>query len=354
MYYLLPFLLALIISLVITPLVRRVALHYGIIDRPDFQRKVHKYPVAYLGGVAIFAGFLIPVLAFLPLSRRLWALLIAIALLLVVGVVDDIKGLSPWIKLGWQVFAALIVLCGGIGIVSITNPFGNTIILDWGRFAINFGSLHFHITPVGNLLSVLWMVGMINIINFIDGLDGLACGVSSIAALVIFLLSISPKVGQPQVALLAIILTGAAVGFLPYNFFPAKIFMGDGGAYFLGLTLALLAIYSGGKLATAGLVLGFTIFDGVWAAIRRLMQGKSPFKADKNHFHHLLLDVGLSQRQAVLILYAIASLFGLIALGSSTTMKLVSLLVLLLVMAASTAILTLLATQARKRRASLS
>jgi len=144
-------------------------------------------------------------------------------------------------------------------------------------------------------------------------------------------------VHQPAVALLAIILGGAALGFLPYNFYPARIFMGDSGAYFLGLTLAMLAIYSGAKLATAVLVLGFPIFDALWAAVRRAMRGTSPFKADRQHFHHLLIDTGMTQRQAVLTLYAVAAVFGTVALFVGSLAKLIALLALTCLMAAAIA-----------------
>ncbi len=340
MMYLLPFILALTISLIITPSVRRLALAVGAVDLPDNDRKIHGKPVAYLGGLAIFLGFLIPVVIFLPVTRRLAALLVGISVLLIVGVVDDIRGLSPWVKLPWQILAALIVLAGGIGITQFTNPLGGVISLNYGRFAVGLGPLHFHIAPIANLLSIIWLVGMVNVVNFLDGLDGLACGVSAIAGFIMFLLSISGRVNQPEVALLAIILCGAALGFLPYNFYPARIFMGDGGAYFLGLTLALISIYSGGKLATAGLVLGFTIFDGVWVSLRRIYRRSSPFKADRKHFHHLLLDAGFTQRQAVLTLYAIAMLFGLVAVESASLGKLIGLIALFLVMVTATAMLT--------------
>ncbi|MBW3538308.1 undecaprenyl/decaprenyl-phosphate alpha-N-acetylglucosaminyl 1-phosphate transferase [Candidatus Parcubacteria bacterium] len=334
--FLVPFLVAVTIGLVLTPLVRRLALRAGVVDRPG-ERKIHTRPIPYLGGLAIFAAFIVPVLAVLPVSRRLGALLIGITVLLVVGVIDDIKGVNPWVKLFWQITAAAITLAGGIGITSLTNPLGGTIDLTYGRFAVDWGGLRFHVTPIGNLLSVIWMVGLINAINFLDGLDGLACGVSAIAAFIMFLLSVGPAVNQPEVALLAIILAGAALGFLPYNFFPARIFMGDGGAYFLGLTLALLAIYSGGKLATVSLVLGFTIIDGIWTVLRRLYRHTSPFKADRHHFHHLLLDAGLSQRLAVLVLYFVAMVFGIVAVASGSFAKLVSLIVLFVLMAVSIA-----------------
>jgi UDP-GlcNAc:undecaprenyl-phosphate GlcNAc-1-phosphate transferase len=168
--------------------------------------------------------------------------------------------------------------------------------------------------PLANGLSLLWMVGLANTINFLDGLDGLASGVSGIAAVIMFGLALGPRVDQPAVAMLAIIVAGAAFGFLPYNFFPAKIFMGDSGAYFLGLVLAMLAIYSGAKLATLALVLGVPIVDSLWVAVRRLAQKRSPFRADRQHLHHLLVDAGWSQSRAVIMMYALVTGFGLAAL----------------------------------------
>ncbi|MFI5240764.1 MAG: glycosyltransferase family 4 protein [Candidatus Saccharimonadia bacterium] len=339
MNYALGFILAAGLSAFITPIVRRFALEHNILALPG-DRKIHLKPVPYLGGVAIFIGFLIPALLLLPHDRRFLSLIFGIFILVFVGVVDDIKSLNPWKKLIWQIIAAMVVLSGGIGITSISNPFGNTIILNYGRFWVHWRFLSFHISPIGNTLSLIWMVGLVNAINFLDGLDGLACGVSAIAGLVMFLLSIGPKVNQPVVAMLAIIMTGAALGFLPYNFYPAKIFMGDGGAYFLGMTLALLAIYSGGKLATAGLVLGFTIFDTIWAAVRRIYHRSSPFKADKGHLHHLMLEAGFSQRSAVITLYAVALLFGLVAIRTGSFGKIIALIVLFILMVSFTAFLT--------------
>ncbi len=341
MIYLIAFSVAVLLSGAITPIVRNYALKHRIMAMPD-ERKIHLSPIPYLGGVAIFVGFAVPAMIFLPLNRRFIALLAGIAILVAVGVIDDIKNLNPFHKLVWQLLAALVVLAGGIGIVSINNPLGGTVNLSAWRYAVNLNGWHFHIAPLANSLSILWMIGLVNAINFLDGLDGLACGVSAIAGLVMFMLSIGPKVNQPEVALLAIIMTGAAIGFLPYNFFPAKIFMGDGGAYFLGLTLALLAIYSGGKLATATLVLGFTIFDSVWAVVRRLYRRTSPFRPDRGHLHHLLLEAGFSQRRAVLTLYALALLFGTVAVFSGSFAKLVSMVALFIILSAATAYLTTL------------
>lgn len=339
--YLLGFGLAFGVTAALTPVVRRYALARGIVDRPDKERKLHGRVVAYLGGVAIFVGFVAAVLLLMPLSRELAALLLGCTILVVVGVVDDRRGLSPWVKLGFQVLAAGVALAGGIGLTGIRNPFGGFIDFSAWRFPVEVLGLKFHIAPVANFLSLLWMVGLANTINFLDGLDGLASGVSGIAAVVMFALSVGPNVHQPAVALLAIILAGSAFGFLPFNFYPARIFMGDSGAYFLGLTLAMLAIYSGAKLATAVLVLGFPIVDAIWAAVRRSARGMSPFKADRKHFHHLLLDTGMSQRQAVLTLYAVAVVFGTVALFVGSFAKLIALVVLTGLMAAAIGILVL-------------
>ncbi len=332
MVYLLGFGLAFALSMAFTPLVRRYALARGIVDAPTAGRKIHRHEIAYLGGVAIFAAFALVVMLLLPVTRQLASLLLGCLILVVVGVVDDIRDLSPGVKLVGQFVAAGVALAGGIGITAITNPFGGVIDLSWGRMSFDLLGAHFHIAPVANVLSLLWMVGLANTINFLDGLDGLACGVSGIAAVVMFAVAVGPHVHQPAVALLAIILAGAAFGFLPQNFYPAKIFMGDSGAYFLGLVLAMLSIYSGAKLATAALVLGFPILDAVWAAVRRMSRGVSPFKADREHFHHLLLDGGMSQRRAVLTIYGVVAVFGVVALMSGSLAKLVAMVVLVCVM----------------------
>jgi UDP-GlcNAc:undecaprenyl-phosphate GlcNAc-1-phosphate transferase len=342
MMYLIPFVAAFITSLVLTPQIRKWALAHNIVAMPG-ERKIHTKPVAYLGGVAIFLGFLIPATAFLPISRRFVALIVGITMLVIVGVIDDIKPVNAWYKLGWQILAACVVLAGGIGIQVITNPFGGVIDLTAGRFGIG----PYHVTPIGNALTILWIVGLVNVVNFMDGLDGLAAGVSAISAFVLFCLSVGGNVNQPEVAILAIITVGAALGFLPFNFFPAKIFMGDGGAYFLGTVLALLAVYSGGKLATAGLVLGFAIFDGVWAVVRRLWAKRSPFSPDRHHIHHLLLDAGLSQRAAVLVLYGVSASFGTLALLGNAQVKAIGFVLLLLTMIIGTITLTRIA--ARKQ-----
>lgn len=330
MIYLAAFFASFVLAAALTPIVRAIALHYGVVTRGRTQKShaLDERVIPYLGGLAIYGSFVAAALIFLPLTRQLIALIIGVTILAIVGAVDDVRRLSAAVRLGWQFLAACVVLAGGIGIVSITNPLGGSIDLSLGRFAVHIGAISFHITPIANALSILWMMGMVNTINFLDGLDGLAAGVSSIAAVVIAALALSPAVNQPLVAVLALIVAGSSLGFLPFNFFPAKIFMGDSGAYFLGITLALLAIYSGGKLATIGLVLGFTIIDALWAAIRRLRRGVHPFSADREHLHHLLIQAGLSQRLAVLLLYLLAFSFGFVALLSQSFTKLVAFIIL--------------------------
>ena len=326
MKYLIAAILAAIISSGLSPLVRRLAIRIGAVDQPDGGRKIHTKPVPRLGGLAIAVGFLVPALIFVGLSRHFLALLLAAAILVTVGVVDDRNSLNAWVKLFWQIIAAMIALAGGIGITAISKPQGGSLDISWGRMLINLGPLHFHVTPIANLLSIIWIVGLVNAVNFLDGIDGLACGVSSIASFFLFALALT--VHQPEVAVIAVILFGASLGFLPYNFFPASMFLGDSGAYFLGLILALVAIYSGGKLATAALVLGFTIVDGLITVLRRLYRRSSPFRADRSHLHHLLLEFGLSQRQTVGLYYLMAIALGILALHSGTLVKVVAIIVL--------------------------
>jgi UDP-GlcNAc:undecaprenyl-phosphate GlcNAc-1-phosphate transferase len=289
--------------------------------------------------LAIFVGFLVATVVFMPLSRQVICLVIACLVMVVVGAIDDARDLRPLTKLAWQFVAAAVALAGGIGITVITNPLGGVIDLSWGRFAVDLFGFHFHIAPIANAVSLLWMVGVANTVNFLDGLDGLAAGVSGIAGVILFLLSMG--VNQPLVALLAIILAGSAFGFLPMNFNPAKIFMGDSGAYFLGLVLAMLSIYSGGKLATAVLVLGLPIFDAIWAVVRRLAQGRSPFSADKGHIYHLLIGAGFSQREVALALYVFALVCGLAAIFINSPGKLMAIAAMFAALAILVSVLTI-------------
>jgi UDP-GlcNAc:undecaprenyl-phosphate GlcNAc-1-phosphate transferase len=297
------FLAAALISFVLVPVVRAVALRVDAVDQPD-HRRVNVVPIPRGGGVAVALAFIAVVLGFNVLNARfeflvvpttvdqssLIALLLGGALAAAFGVLDDYFDL----RARWQ-FAAQLVLAGlavglGVTIEVLSNPFGSEIIRPEGAFAVGF--------------TVLWIVGMINSINFIDGLDGLSSGVVFIAAITLGLISLT-LVSQLYVAVLCFALAGALLGFLRYNFYPATVFVGTSGVMFMGYTLAVLSILGTAKIAVALLVLAVPIIDAFWIIVRRLAQGRSPFSPDRGHLHHRLLDVGLSHRQTVLLIYAI-------------------------------------------------
>ncbi len=340
------FLAAGILSFIFTLIVKKWATKWKIYDWPA-PRKVHGRPTPRLGGLAFFASFFILILIFLIwrpelirfsdwlwfsgfIDKRLFGVLLGAVILIVVGVIDDIKGLSPLTKLSWQIIAALIVIASGVGIEVIRNPFGGPLIhLDQWQIPFQLWGQTYHFVVLGDLFVLIWIVAMINVLNFLDGLDGLAAGVSFIAFLTLFSLSLAPDVGQIHIALVCIILAGALIGFLPQNFYPAKIFMGDSGSMFLGYMIAVLAVVSGGKVATSLLVLGFPILDGLWVIGRRFLAKRSPFLADKKHLHHRFLAVGLNQRQAVLAIWFLTAVFGIVALLSETREKFIALMCLL-------------------------
>lgn len=327
-FYLIPFAVAAALSLLITPIARRFAISRGIVDSPG-GRRIHKIPTARLGGVAIFISFwlaLTLVIVFFnsaavqnlsDISANVIGVLAGAIILVCLGIYDDVVGVRPAWKLFWHFVAAFMPVLFGVKIWWLNHPFGgpNIVLGDWTYLVV----------PV-------WIVLVINVVNWLDGLDGLASGVSAIAAVILFFLSLAPFVNQPGTALLAIILAGTALGFLPYNFNPAKIFLGDSGSQFLGYMLAIFAIISGAKVATAALVLGVPILDALWVISRRILSGKSPFVADRKHLHHRFIDAGLSQKTTVLIYWVISISVGLFALRTQTQGKLTAALWLLIVM----------------------
>ena len=323
---LLTFFSALVISLAATPITKRLALRYGAVDLPGDPRRIHLNAIPRWGGLAILLAFLVSIAIFVPHvtgEKHILALVIGAIMIVAVGAVDDVISISPWWKLFWQIVVGLVAVSFGVGINFITNPFGGLFRLDDPSWPIVIAGATYHLNLWADLFTVFWIVAMINTLNFLDGLDGLAAGVGSIAALVVAGLSLGISVHQPVTAGIALALAGAALGFLPYNFNPAKIFLGDSGAMLIGYVLGVLAIISGGKIATAVLVLGFPILDVLWAIIRRGARGVSPFQADRHHLHHRLLDLGLSQRKVVLLFYAITLLFGSLAVFSTGREKLI-------------------------------
>jgi UDP-GlcNAc:undecaprenyl-phosphate GlcNAc-1-phosphate transferase len=298
--------LAMIISFIATPLVKKLANKIGAIDVPRGERRVHKKPTPLLGGLAIYIAF---VAGFFlkkgSLSTSEWGILAGATVIVIGGILDDKYELRPLAKLVFQLAAAFCLLAADVQIEIITNPFGNII---------PYFSLGFFYVP----LSIIWIVGVTNAINFIDGLDGLAAGSALISTLTILCVAIIKD--RFATACLTAILSGAILGFLPYNFNPASIFMGDTGAQLLGFLLAAISIEGAVKSATAIaiavpiLALGLPIFDTLFAMVRRRVNGKPMSQGDRGHLHHRLLDMGLNQRQAVIIMYFISAVLGGIAI----------------------------------------
>lgn len=331
--YILYFLAAAVFALVLTPLVRKLAFMLGLVDVPTSPRKIHKTPMPLLGGLSIFTVFAVMVCLylafadvnffFIPLSFFL-ALLLGCAVLMLGGILDDKFDLSSFWKLFFPTVASLIIVFSGIGvgIKQITNPFGQPINLDFLVFGL----------PASAIFVWLWMMGMTFTTKLLDGLDGLASGIGVIGSLTLFFLSLTPKVNQPITATLAIILAGACLGYLRYSFHPAKIFLGEGGSLIIGFILGTLSIISGAKIATALLVMGIPILDVAWVIARRLWYRTSPFSPDRKHLHFRLLDIGLSHRQSVGVLYLLSAAFGFTAVFLQSRGKLIALLMLFLVM----------------------
>lgn len=323
--YFFAFVLALALTFCFTYLVRNLSLRYQIVDRPFLARKIHKKNIPLLGGLAIFLGFLATLGYFAlftdkifggyMLPKHIFGLILGGAVLVIGGILDDKYNLKPRQQFIFPLLAALIIIASGIGINYISNPLGNTIQLNQIKIKIfEFNGLPYHIVLFADIFTLFWLLGMIYTTKFLDGLDGLVSGISVITSFVLFFLSIAPKVVQPETALVAIMVAGAALAFLFWNFHPARIFLGEGGSTLLGFLLGTLAIISGGKIATALLCMGVPILDAFLVILRRIFSKTSPFFGDKKHLHFRLLDLGFSQRQAVVFLWILSAGFGITAL----------------------------------------
>lgn len=303
-------LVALFISFLMTPAVKTFAYKVGAIDVPKDNRRMHKQPIPRLGGLAIFIGFMVSILLFVNITREMKSILLGVVIIVILGVVDDIMALPAMLKFVVQIIAALIPAMNGVRILAFSNP---NVFSDNLYWVLNGLSI-----PV----TVLWIVAITNAVNLIDGLDGLANGVSAISATT--MLAIALMGGETQVCLILAALVGACVGFMPYNMNPAKMFMGDTGATFLGYILATMSIqglfkyYAVISFVVPFLILGLPIFDTAFAFIRRIAHGQSPMHADRSHIHHRLIDMGLNQKQAVATLYVISAILGLSAVVLTT------------------------------------
>lgn len=304
---LIAFIVAFIITFSATPFVKNLAFKIGAVDIPRDNRRMHKRPTARLGGLAIFMGFIVSALFFSKMNPELAGILIGCCLIVVLGVFDDIYALSAKLKLVVQLAAALCPVLAGVRIDFIKVP---AFISDYGYIGLSWLAI-----PV----TVIWIVGITNAINLLDGLDGLACGVSSISALT--LLCIAIIVGEPEVAFITSALAGACFGFLPYNFNPAKLFMGDTGSMFLGFVLASISVqglfkgYAVISIAAPLLILGLPIFDTMSAIFRRLKNHRPIMSPDRGHLHHRLIDAGFSQKQAVSIIYILCLILCVAAIS---------------------------------------
>ena len=315
------FLLAFITAFVITPHTMRLAKRVGAIDIPN-DRRVNKKPMPRLGGLAVISGFLVSIIYLLITTSlegkinlfdeenyylKLTGFFIGIVILGIVCYIDDVKGIPSYAKLAAQIVAAIIVVAFGIKIEDISIPFIESKIEIGGVFSY--------------ILTVCWIIGITNAINLIDGLDGLSSGVTLISCL--SLLMVFALNGSPLIAIILITaLAGAIVGFLPFNFSPAKTFIGDTGSNFMGFSLAIISILGVAKTYTALvliapiIILAMPIFDTLFAIFRRIIKGKSlkaVFKPDKGHIHHKLMAKGYTQKQAVLIMYGITAILGMFA-----------------------------------------
>ena len=317
---LLAFVVSLLVAYVMTPPVKRFAEKVGAIDVPKDNRRVHDHPIPRMGGLAIFIGFVLSLIFFVPMSTKVLGLLVGSVIIAVMGGVDDIVSLNPWVKLAGQIVAALVAIRCGLVFDVISNPniFAEETYIEIGWLSIP--------------LTMLWIVGCTNAVNLIDGLDGLAVGVSAISSLTMLIVSLF--VSEPVVSIILAALTGACLGFMPYNLNPAKIFMGDVGSQLLGFVLSTASIMGLFKLHAIItffvplLALALPLADTIFAFFRRILHGQSPFKADKGHFHHRLLAMGLNQKQVVAVLYGISAVLGLLAVlmaGDSMAVKIICL-----------------------------
>jgi UDP-GlcNAc:undecaprenyl-phosphate GlcNAc-1-phosphate transferase len=305
--FIIPFITAFIITVVAIFVLNFFAGKIRWIHRKS-KRHIHQQNVFRLGGVAMIVAFVVAIFLNkdLFINASLYGVLIALAIILIVGVWDDMREIFWKTQFFYQVAVAIIIFIFGVRIYHITNPLNGGIIDLSSGFAIIFSIA----------LVIFWVVLMINSMNWLDGIDGLSGGITFIGASTIFFLSLYPEVNQPPVAILAMILAGATLGFLIFNFYPSMILAGTSGSMFMGFTLAVLAIFAGTKIATSILIMALPIIDFVWVIGERFRKRKSIFKPDKNHLHHKLMEIGWSQRKIALHYYIITAFIAVIALNT--------------------------------------
>ena len=336
MNFFLLFIAALFFSLFLTPIAIWGAKKFGLVDDPKKHHHpaiLHKKIIPRAGGVPIFLAFVICAFLALGFSKRLVGISLGGLILIIGGLLDDKVDLGNLFKLLFQIVAAVVVVGFGIGISFITNPFyviggpfagtSEVIRLDTLRIVFDFWGQH-SILVWADLFAIFWIVWVINMVNFSSGVDGQMPGIVFITLMVIYAASLRFFVIDPSqviVTKLALIGAGATLGFLVYNFYPAKIFPGDSGSYFLGFLVAVLAIISGAKVGTAILVMAVPLIDGVFTILRRIASRQSPFVGDRKHLHHRLMELGWGQRRIVLFYYLVCAILGAAALRLDSAEK---------------------------------
>jgi len=337
--YFFPFIFSLILAIILTPLIKKLAEKFQILDEPACERKKHIKPIPLLGGLAIFLSFLITLISVWYLgwlndgvlkSAQIFGIIFSGLILMLGGFLDDKYNLKPWQSFLFPVLSALVAVGFGIVVKYITNPFvagtgpyGRALFyFDWFNLPISLAAI----------FSFFWLLGMTYTTKFLDGLDGLVTGVGSIGAIILFLVSLFWDVPLSATSILCLILAGSLLGFLKYNFYPAKIFLGEAGSTLIGFMLGTLSIISGAKIATALLVMGLPILDVVFVVIGRVISHKHFYEGDRRHLHFRLLDIGFSQKQTVFLLYFLTLLFGSSAIFLQSQYKIVAIGVLVLVM----------------------
>lgn len=330
------FLLSFVLSIIFTFVVIKVASYLKILDYPSSVRKIHNNPTPLLGGVAIFLAWLIT-LAFLYFQGQLFDTKIAVAtvasfllgglILVINGALDDKYNLAPKISIWGPILASVVVIIGGLKITFVTNPGGGV----WDLASLVAGQAWLF-SIISGLITFIWLMLITYTTKLLDGIDGLATSVGLVASIIIFTLSLSWDIKGSTTSLLAIALSGALLGFVIFNWHPAKIFLGEGGSTFIGFALGVLALISGSKIATALLVMGLPWLDIFWVIVRRIKRGQAFWQGDNDHLHFRLLESGFKQKQIVLLYSVVSLFFGIIALFFSTKAKIFSFFILLLLM----------------------
>ena len=314
---------SLILSVFLTKKVRKIAYRHGVVDAPDGGRKMHAMRTALWGGLVTGTVIILASACLLPFldgstlrSEQIYGFMVAIGILMFGGAMDDRFNLSPWKQIVFPVLASLAIIASGSGIIQVTNPFGDGVIsLVWSQWSF-LGDL-IRISFPSDLITIIWLLVVTYAMKLLDGLDGLVAGLTIISALLIASLAGSVDFFQPIIALLALAIAGVYIGFLPFNK-TGSIFLGEGGSTIAGFSLAVLAVISGSKVATAAVALGIPIIDVFFVIVGRVLRGTSPFKGDRSHLHYRIVEAGVSPRNAVRLIWAAALIFGLFALTLQT------------------------------------